>query len=92
MDMDLFTPMPLCMDDAGCRPGLIPPINGGNGSGGQRPSDSINPELLSLAMAFVPYQAWETPYELDVAMQRGTIFPSLDKPFIGEEAVRNDRT
>lgn len=54
---------------------------------GRLPADSINPALLSLAMGFVPFQAWETPYESDVALQRGTIFPSLDKPFIGEEAV-----
>ena len=43
--------------------------------------------LLSLAMAFVPRQAWETPYQFDVGLKRGTIFPSLDKPFLGEEAV-----
>ncbi|MBQ1902996.1 MAG: spore coat associated protein CotJA [Ruminococcus sp.] len=40
-------------------------------------------------MAYVPYQVWETPYEQDVALQRGTVFKSLDKPFIGEEAVKN---
>lgn len=47
------------------------------------------PEHTPLAMAYVPYQVWETPYETDVALQRGTIFRSLDKPFIGEEAVKN---
>lgn len=47
------------------------------------------PEDTPLAMAYVPYQVWETPYEEDVALQRGTIFRSLDKPFIGEEAVKN---
>lgn len=92
MDMNLTPPVPLCMDDAGCRPGLqppmMPPANGGNGD--KLPANSINPALLSLAMGFVPYQSWETPYETDVALQRGTIFPSLDKPFIGEEAVRRD--
>lgn len=41
------------------------------------------------AMAYVPFQQWEKPYEQDVALQRGTIFQSLDKPFIGEEAVKN---
>ncbi len=50
------------------------------------PSDSINPDLLSLAMAFVPTQTWETPYNYDVALKRGTVFPCLDKPFLGEEA------
>ncbi len=51
------------------------------------PTDSIDPRLLSLAMAFVPRQAWETPYDFDVALRRGTLFASLDKPFLGEEAV-----
>ena len=47
------------------------------------------PASTPLAMSYVPYQVWETPYETDVALQRGTIFRSLDKPFIGEEAVKN---
>ena len=55
---------------------------------GRLPADSIDPALLALAMGFVPRQAWEVPYEYDVALKRGTIFPSLDKPFLGEEAVR----
>ncbi len=51
------------------------------------PADSIDPCLLSLAMAFVPDQRFETPYDPVLAFSRGTIFPSLDKPFLGEEAV-----
>lgn len=47
------------------------------------PNDSIDPRLLSLAMGFVPRQIWETPYDTEVALSRGTIFPSLDKPFMG---------
>lgn len=47
------------------------------------------PEQTPLAMSYVPYQVWETPYDDDAALQRGTIFRSLDKPFIGEEAVKN---
>lgn len=39
------------------------------------------------AMAYVPYQFWEKPYDDDTGLARGTIFPVLDKPFIGEEAV-----
>ncbi len=50
------------------------------------------PPETPLAMAYVPFQVWETPYEEDVALQRGTIFRSLDKPFIGEEAVKNGDT
>ena len=45
------------------------------------------PNLLSLAMAFVPYQAWGTPYANDVGLSRGTIFPGLDKPFLGERPL-----
>ena len=59
-----------------------------NPSGDQAlPADSIDPRLLSLAMAFVPAQNFDTPYEPALAFSRGTIFPALDKPFLGEEAV-----
>ncbi len=54
------------------------------------PADSINPRLLALAMAFVPEQRFETTYDPALAFSRGTIFPSLDKPFLGEEAVPNE--
>lgn len=49
------------------------------------------PEKTPIAMAYVPYQMWEKPYDDVVGFTRGTIFPSLDKPFIGEEAVKNAR-
>lgn len=45
------------------------------------------PKETPIGMAYVPYQQWEKPYDEQVALERGTIFPSLDKPFIGEEAV-----
>ena len=51
------------------------------------PADSIDPRLLSLAMAFVPTQEFDTPYDPVLAFSRGTIFPALDQPFLGEEAV-----
>lgn len=47
------------------------------------------PKETPVAMAYVPVQMWEKPYDTATALARGTIFPSLDKPFIGEEAVRN---
>lgn len=47
------------------------------------PYDSIDPNLLALAMGFVPRQIWETPYNNETALSRGTIFPALDKPFRG---------
>lgn len=64
-------------------PNVRPPQNG---QPAPLPNDSIDPSLLSLAMGFVPYQAWETPYANDVGLSRGTIFPALDKPFLGERA------
>ena len=44
---------------------------------------------VSLAMAYVARQEWKDLYETNLAMERGTIFSQLDKPFIGEEAVPN---
>jgi hypothetical protein len=38
----------------------------------------------ALAMAYVPRQKWNDIYQPDVGFSRGTIFPALDKPFIGE--------
>jgi hypothetical protein len=38
---------------------------------------------MVLAMAYVPDQMWETPYEVAEGLHRGTLFPSLDKPFLG---------
>jgi len=39
---------------------------------------------ISLAMAYVPTQKWCSAYEPEVALRRGTMFPELDKPFLGE--------
>lgn len=47
------------------------------------------PEETPLAMAYVPFQSWEKPYDMYTALSRGTIFQSLDKPFIGEGALCN---
>lgn len=60
-----------------------------SGEGGFR---EIPQQLLALAMGFVPSQNWQNIYEPNVALARGTIFADLDKPFIGEEAVCDDRT
>ena len=40
---------------------------------------------MVLAMCYVPGQLWNDVYDPDVGLCRGTIFPALDKPFIGEE-------
>lgn len=49
------------------------------------------PAETPIGMAYVPFQQWETPYDDVVALSRGTMFPSLDLPFIGEEAVNRVR-
>ena len=41
----------------------------------------MSPEFV-VAMAYVPWQQFETTYELDKALETGTIFPELDKPFL----------
>ncbi|MEG2038818.1 MAG: spore coat associated protein CotJA [Oscillospiraceae bacterium] len=42
---------------------------------------------MSLAMAAVPEQGWCRLYEPQIALDRGTIFPDLDFPFLGKEGV-----
>ena len=36
---------------------------------------------MPLAYAYVPYQQYEKPYDKDKALQEGTAFSSLNKPF-----------
>lgn len=48
------------------------------------------PAETPIGMAYVPFQRWEKPYDKDAGLARGTIFPSLDKPFIGKGAIDCD--
>lgn len=49
---------------------------------GKSDSDKSTPAaVLNLAIATVPMQPWEQPYEPAAALQHGTIFPCLDLPF-----------
>ncbi len=50
-------------------------------------SMSAFPAETPLGMAYVPYQKWKNVYEPGVALERGTVFEDLDKPFLGEKAV-----
>ena len=43
---------------------------------------------FALAMAYVPCQHFEHVYEPDRALQVGTIFPELNKPFCGRKGMR----
>lgn len=44
-------------------------------------------EELPLAMAYVPWQTFHDTCELSKALQIGTIFPELHKPFCGKRGV-----
>ena len=39
---------------------------------------------MPVAMAYVPWQFFQDVYEPDKALQYGTIFPELNKPFYGK--------
>lgn len=52
---------------------------------------SPNPLKFRWQMAYVPFQRWCPTYEPEVGFNRGTMFPELDKPFLGEEAVSRGR-
>ncbi len=38
-------------------------------------------EQYAVGMGYVPWQQWQQTYTLDKALEQGTIFPVLDKPF-----------
>ena len=37
---------------------------------------------LPVAMAYVPVQTWQSVYDGETALERGTLFPCLDLPFL----------
>ena len=41
------------------------------------------PAMPVVAMAYVPFQQYNTTYEPKKGLEVGTIFPDLDKPFLG---------
>ena len=45
-------------------------------------------DKFPVGMTYVPWQNWNQIYELDKALSSGTLFPELDKPFIGRRACR----
>lgn len=38
-------------------------------------------DRFPVGMAYVPWQCWGEIYPLNTGLQRGTLFPELDKPF-----------
>ena len=53
----------------------------------QNGSRTAFPAETPVGMAYVPFQQWKNVYEASVALERGTIFEDLDKPFLGERPV-----
>ncbi|MCI8454635.1 MAG: spore coat associated protein CotJA [Lachnospiraceae bacterium] len=47
---------------------------------GTQETASVN--RFPVGMGYVPMQQWETPYPMERGFVRGTIFPSLDLPFM----------
>lgn len=45
------------------------------------------PPVTPLAMAYVPFQKFQTVYDAQAALAIGTIFPELDKPWLGGRAL-----
>ncbi|GLB32264.1 hypothetical protein LAD12857_41870 [Lacrimispora amygdalina] len=45
-------------------------------------SGAENIDRYPVAMAYVPWQRWQEPYSVDTAIEMGTIFPDLFKPFL----------
>jgi hypothetical protein len=48
-----------------------------------QPEIGSMPEMPVLAMAYVPFQEINAVYEPEQALAAGTLFPGLDKPFLG---------
>ena len=46
------------------------------------------PSHMPVAMAYVPWQKWKDIYEPCKALESGTIFAELDKPFLGKGGMR----
>ena len=38
---------------------------------------------MVLAMAYIPVQQFDTLFEIEAGFDRGTVFPELEKPFMG---------
>ena len=56
----------------------------------QEAKDSMYMHLKHLvpAMAYVPYQQFTSAYDMNYALNVGTIFPQLCKPFCGKRGAR----
>ena len=44
-------------------------------------------EQFPVGMGYVPMQRWQSTYSMEDGFRRGTIFPELDKPFLGKRGA-----
>ena len=56
-------------------------------NGNMNPLPGCNESEGVLAMARVPVQKWCSVYDGATALSRGTLFPELDLPYLGREAI-----
>lgn len=45
--------------------------------------NAVSIDNKAVAMAYVPWQRWNEVYSIDKALDCGTLFPELNKPFMG---------
>ncbi len=45
-------------------------------------------DTMPVAMCYVPWQSFDQVYDLDKGFMCGTIFPELNKPFMGKGGYR----
>lgn len=50
---------------------------------GCTPNPTPFPQNTPVAMAYIPFQQFGQLYPLEKGYKQGTIFPELDKPFLG---------
>ena len=95
MIKDPYIGMPIIIDTSPDIPGGCGCFeDNGNNNSGENTGDTDNTMPgkdfdnmylggLPLAMCYVPMQRWNTTYSLQKGLERGTIFPELDLPFLG---------
>lgn len=54
----------------------------------QKPLSKTNLDELPLTMAYVPFQKLSATYDQSQALNNGTLFPELCKPFYGTKCGR----
>lgn len=55
---------------------------------GCTPNPTPFPQNTPVAMAYIPFQQFGQLYTPETGLDRGTMFPELDKPFLGGGASK----